>query len=63
MFTGCFETRVKILNGSQNLTNETNGLIFVLNCRQIVVSKHPVNTIARATAHTLEVYTMMLSIC
>ena len=34
--TGCFETRVQILNGSQNLTNDSNGLIFVLNCRQII---------------------------
>ena len=34
--TGCFETRVQILNGSQNLTNESNGLIFVLNCRQSI---------------------------
>jgi len=34
--TGCSETRVQILNGSQNLTNESNGLIFVLNCREII---------------------------
>ena len=35
-YTGCSETRVQILNGSQNLTNESNVLIFVLNCRQII---------------------------
>ena len=34
--TGCSETRVQILSGSRNLTNESNGLIFVLKCREII---------------------------